>query len=212
MKLIKKSIILLLALYMPRHMFGADHQSSDDFKIILEPCWLDLDVSTIEKQATSQEKWIAVGIITFKKRSKDHATLSHLNLYWQGNYMYNLFGSLYRLPYEKDFVPIEDYLVCDGTWNRAQQLLKLPFPKKQTLGPTNSYCLVLTIPAYLEPLLRGGRFSLAENSIPEQFRETVDKTQLSLNLDILDTTVEKKALHHCITMPRSKAAASTNSR
>lgn len=196
MKRIKNLLFLLLVLCPPWSILRAEHNpQSDDFKIILEPQWQTLDPHITTSLLHIQEKWVIAGTITFKKRSKEPVALTHLDLYWKGAFIHNLFGSLYRLPHEKDFLPVEEHLVCDGTWNRAKQLLKLSFSKKQSLGPTNSFCLVLTMPEAMEPILKHGSFSISNNSIPEQFRDTINKNNLSLCLDALDTHINTQPQH-----------------
>lgn len=140
----------------------------NDFSILLEPRWENLDQDADSTQAFGG-KWILAGTITFKKKAQDTVYLSQLKLRWKGVYLDKLIASLYRKDYEKKFLAIEENLVCDGCWNKAKQVLTLNFNEKEMLGPTNIYLLVLTVPEKQEPLLRKGSFELITNELPEQF-------------------------------------------
>jgi hypothetical protein len=131
-----------------------------------------------------------VGSITFKKKSKEAVNLNRLYLRWKGSVLPHLMGSLYRKMPDRDFLPIEEHLVCDGTWNKAQQTLRLTFDHKESLGLTNVFYLVLTVPSDLELAVRRGRFDLEPQVLPEQFRTATSHQNLSLTLDALDATID----------------------
>jgi len=167
--------------------------ATDDFKIIINPLWYDLEKNSINAEKFGG-KWILAGNITFRKKAKELVNLDHLYLQWEGEKIDNLLGSLYQKNVDKKFAPLEANLVCDGIWNASQQTLKLNFDRKQSLGPVNVFCLVLTVPKSIEQTLRHGKFHIAHEALPEPFREAT--TKLSLNLDIIDVTTS--AMPECV--------------
>lgn len=152
----------------------------NDFTIILEPQWQNLDQNTLYTK-TFGGKWILAGTIIFKKKAKETVYLSHLQLRWKGINLDKLGASLYRKDYEKKFLAIQENLVCDGCWNKAKQILTLNFEKKEMLGPTNIYELVLTVPEELELSIRKGSFELITHELPEQFSICARSKKLMLN-------------------------------
>jgi len=162
----------------------------DDYKIILEPIWQDLE-GNAARSCEFDGKWILAGSITFRKKAKESVNLSRLYLHWTGAKIGHLLGSLYKKNLDEDFLPIEKNLVCDGTWNTAQQTLMLNFSKQQTLGLTNIFYLVLTVPEHLESTIRHGRFDLVDNCLPESFQPCSVNQKLSLALDTIGATVSE---------------------
>ena len=163
---------------------------NDDFKVILEPMWKDLENN--EKKAEEfGGKWILAGSITFKKRAKDTLHLNKIYLQWRGAPIENLVASLYYKEDDEKFLPIQSNLICDGTWNRGLQTLLLDFEEKKTLGPTNIYYLVLTVPNNLEIIIKDGSFNLLPNALPEPYKVVTKKRKFSLaynNLPALKDT------------------------
>jgi hypothetical protein len=156
---------------------------TDDFSIIIESKWQDLE----KEPAKAKEfggKLILVGSITLKKRSKEHVSLSKIYLRWNGCQIENLIGSLYKKELDKDFHPIEEYLVCDGVWNKNKQRLLFEFDEKQTLGPTNIFYLVLTVPEELEKTLKNGSFEIEHSCLPELLQQCTVNQELALSIDV----------------------------
>lgn len=156
---------------------------TDDFSIIIDSKWQDLE----REPAKAKEfggKLILVGSITLKKRSKEHVALSKIYLRWEGAPIENLVGSLYKKELDKDFHPIEEYLVCDGVWNKNKQRLLLEFDEKQTLGPTNIFYVVLTVPEELEKILKTGRFEIEHSCLPELLQKCTINQELALSIDV----------------------------
>ena len=142
---------------------------ANEFSVVLEPKWKNLEQNT-KKTKEFGGKWILVGSITFKKNSKEPVNLNKIYLNWQGKNIENLVGSLYKKKSDKDFIPIQDYLICDSAWNKAKQTLILKFDEKQTLGPTTIFYLVLTIPENIETVVKKGSFVIEKEYLPEQFK------------------------------------------
>lgn len=160
---------------------------TDDYKIVLEPMWIDLDHGHHDpaKVAAFGGIWILAGSITFEKKAKESVSLHRLHLQWLGTDLDNLTASLYRKTPDKQFYPIEANLVCDGVWCKKKQTLLFTFNQQQTLGVRNIFYLVLTVPPELEYTMKQGRFSLLSYTLPEPFRPAAKDDQLCLNLDAL---------------------------
>lgn len=179
-----KRIVYGLLLFISTNIIGlVEKGKSDDFSIIIESKWQDLE----REPAKAKEfggKLILVGSITVKKRSKEHVALSKIYLRWKGCPIETLTGSLYKKETDKDFHPIEEYLVCDGTWNKSKQRLLFEFDEKQTLGPTNIFYVVLTVPEELEKTLKNGSFEIEHSCLPELLQECTKNQELALSIDI----------------------------
>lgn len=160
-----------------------ERSKNDDFAIIIEPKWQDLEREP-EKAKEFGGKLILVGSITLKKRSKEHVSLSKFWLRWNGAPIDNLVGSLYKKESDKDFHPIEEYLICDGVWNKNKQRLLLEFDEKQTLGALNVFYVVLTVPQELEKTLKSGKFEIEHSCLPELLQECTKNQELALSIDV----------------------------
>ncbi len=164
----------------------------EDFSVSLEPKWQNLE----HDQQKSKEfggKWILVGSITFEKKSKELVSLDKINLHWNGTDIDNLIGSLYKKYPDKEFIPIEDNLICDGSWNKTKQTLILKFTERLTLGPITTFYLVLTVPETTELMLKNGSFCLEEQCLPEPFKPYARKRQLSLSVNTTGQNTKKSA-------------------
>src|ERR1700722_13511561 len=127
-----KILFLCLCLARITHLAAVE----DPFVVLLEPCWNCLD----DNDGSCEQfggKWVLIGNITFKKRAaKDSLQLQQLRLHWNGPYIEILNASLYKKnfdPTKKEFLPIDEYLICDEIWNKVKQTLLLNFDAKQTL-------------------------------------------------------------------------------
>lgn len=152
--------------------------AAHDFDVVLEPLWLELGNS--KKAEEFGGKWMLVGSIIFKKRIKDPVCIGTIILRWSGDRLDNLIASLYKKNLNKEFLPIEDNLICDGSWNKSKQLLILNFEEQESLGPTTIYYLVLTVPESLEPLLKTGSFCIDQECLPFPFQQCAHNKNLSL--------------------------------
>lgn len=125
-------------------------------------------------------KWIVVGSITFRKRTREPIKLHALKLKWEGKQLDQLQGSLYKKFPEKPFLAIEKNLVSDSSWNKIHQVMTLDFTDaQQTIGPHTEFYLVLTVPSSIESIIKQGSFSLLNSGLPESFQNRKD-----LRLDI----------------------------
>lgn len=162
--------------------------STEHFDILLKSKWRNLDQNN-HSIIDFGGKWVLVGSITFKKKSKEPLFIDTLNLTWNGKHIDHLVASLYKKNLSRDFLPIEDNLVCDGIWNKTKQTLMFNFDEKETLNPTTTFYLVLTIPNDLEPILKNGAFVLEEHCLPKPFKQ--NSQTMHLSLAIHDATVQQ---------------------
>lgn len=152
------------------------------FEIVLRPLWQSLDN---DKKSSSlfDSKWVLIGTITFKKKSKDLMALNTIMLQWNGACLDTITTSLYKKPHGKEFAPIEDNIICDGIWNKAKQTIIFNFNEKQTIHPTTTFYLVLTIPTDTEHLFKNSSFSCITQCLPQQFQRTSHIAPLPLLID-----------------------------
>lgn len=171
----KRTIAALLILTVMVPMQGGMNHT-EDFIITMEPTWKDLDNGTKKFKS----KWILAGTITFKKKAQEKIHLDRLHLQWDGPKIEHLMASLYTNECLEDFLPIQENLVCDGTWNSNQQKLMFNFEEKQLLTFKNCFFLVLTVTDENEPLLKNGKFDLITTILPEPLKECLPNGQLCL--------------------------------
>ncbi len=151
-----------------------------DCLLSVAPHW-----DNIERNCTHEKefggKWMLVGSITFRKKSKQQTKLESMKLAWHGKRIDHLCGSLYKKLPDKKFLPIEQNLVCDSAWNKARQELILNFKhNKQTLGPISIFYLVLTVPQEMEDTLRKGHFSVVKKELPTPFQSKANLLKIDL--------------------------------
>src|SRR3989304_2055610 len=127
-----------------------------DCHVCVEPKWSNLEQSK-EKEKKFGGKLMLVGTFTFRKRCKECVKLNKLILRWHGENIENLCASLYKKLPEKNLLPIEEQLVCDGCWNKSEQRLIFNFNEEQTLTSVDTFYLVLTVPTTLEKQITKGR-------------------------------------------------------
>jgi hypothetical protein len=151
--------------------------ATENSDIILKSKWKEL-CNNNQKCTDFGGKWVVVGSITFKKRCKQRIFVDKLNLCWQGENIDNLTASLYRKKQAKDFLAIEDNLICDGLWSQKTQTLIFDFDKEKCLDPTTVFYIVLTIPSCTEAVLKKGQFCLENSCLPAPFKECAEKEKL----------------------------------
>ncbi len=150
--------------------------------IKLKPTWKQLE--TVTPSVKFGGKLILVGSITFHKKAKEKCAIERMALEWHGKKLNNLQATLYRKLPEKEFLPIEENVLGDSTWNEKKQMLLFDFADhKQTLGPLNIFYVVLTIPLEIESIIKKGHFSLVTKGLPNLFQQYVREhnTDLAMN-------------------------------
>lgn len=152
-----------------------------DIELHITPHWHNLD-ENVERCEQFGGAWIEAGVITLRKRTKDPINMTHLILSWHGEAeLENLIGSLYqRLP-NKDFMPIEQYLICDSHWQHSGQKLIFKFLKPLSLDSLTELRLVLTVPAGMEEKLKHGLLKVEADYLPDQIREMLENQSAVLS-------------------------------
>lgn len=178
------AIVLSTMLALPIH--STQIPSGVDLQI--EPLWQELDSSTKLDDEQSHSKWMLVAKITLKKRTQDKIELDHLNLAWNGSRLEYLLGSLYELHYNKPFLPIEQYLVCDSAWQAHNQKLQFSFDKMKSLPSETQWYVVLFIPADLENTIHTGSFEVERSTLPSKLQDALQQESLSIAFGKQPTT------------------------
>ncbi|KKP28192.1 MAG: hypothetical protein UR12_C0023G0013 [candidate division TM6 bacterium GW2011_GWF2_30_66] len=157
--------------------------NSDQFTIKIEPKWDNLDKNN--KSKIFKDQWILAADIIIKKTSPEYVSLHELHLCWHGKNgkkINELVASLYEKNSDKNFMPIEQYLICDSTWKKSEQTLILKFEKPKMLFSANKFSLVLTIPKDLINTLKSGYFTLDTKFLPIEYQEYAAVNDLCLYL------------------------------
>jgi hypothetical protein len=162
--------IIIVALFLS---FCSLAEAKEHFEIVLMPEWTLLS-NNKNNASLSGERWVLVGTITFKKKSKEPLALSKLVLNWNGSFLDTMTASLYQKP-----VFIEENIISDGIWNKARQVIIFNFDKI-TLHPTTTFYLVLTIPTTKIDLFKNSCLSCCPECLPQQFKEAAQSLSLPL--------------------------------
>jgi hypothetical protein len=131
------------------------------FSLKASSTWREFTAAPTTKKVKSPDKRVLIGEITLK--SKDSVFLDELVARWRGGNVGNLVASLYtkKITDHKSPVPIDDNLICDGTWN--PQTREFVFPVKKKLVASDTYYLMLHMPAKFEKQLRTGSFEIIQH-------------------------------------------------
>lgn len=175
-----KRIVILITLFGTCFAPFFIH-SNTECEVHINSKWEDLEHST-HRTKQFGGKWIWAGTFVFKKRSRNPISLESLDITWEGQKISKLTGTLFKQEPNKEFLPVESTLISDGQWNSTQQTLHFHFPKKENLNPVHIFCLVLTIPRKLEPVLRKGHFVVNQKTLPLEFKEVTKNKTLSFAL------------------------------
>ena len=164
----------------------------DNFDIIIASTWEHLEEQDKHSQRFTG-KWIKLGTITFKKNSNVNVHLDEIDLLWKGDKIDSLEATLYKQKISnKSFLPIEENLICDGTWRKDKQELLLKFNKRESLASTNIFHLVITVSENLEKQLTNGEFELKAHCLPEPYKRCVNGQCFS----IVQSKQEKQSTVH----------------
>ena len=162
-------------------LLGTFFLNSDNapFELNLKPLWKNLDTNqaTIEKFGG---KWVLAGEIDLRKRTPEPLRLNKFVLRWQGKPLNNLVASLYKKELDKKFLLIQDYLVCDSSWEPTNQRLILHFDHQVLLETRTIFYLVLTIPKEIETSIQEGSFMLESQTLPPLLKNALPKKPIML--------------------------------
>ncbi len=175
-----KKRLLLYGVALMSFAFMLEARKQPACELHITPEWKDLDTEAHAKEFGG--KWILAATFVIKRRDKEFIRLEEIDLAWHGEEIERLTASLFRKELHRDLLPVEESLVCDGTWNRKNQILQLRFEEKEYLQPTTIYCLVLTVPDDLEKQLRKGHFDILPESLPYQLQPAVEKKNLRISM------------------------------
>ncbi|GEM_PF-3323414 len=173
-------IMLFFMMFTPVSILTAKSEKKPACQLFINQEWKDLD--TCERDKTFQARWILTTTFIFKRRDKEFIALDEIDLAWHGPRVKNLVGSLYKKEPDRDFIPLDESLICDGRWIESKQTLQLRFNQKEYLQPTTTFCLVLTVPNGLEKILKAGYFDLIPDTLPHQLKLVAQKENLRISM------------------------------
>lgn len=155
---------------------------SANYQLAIKPSWQILNERT---QITDQlgGNWVLVGILTFKKKAKENIFLDQLEIQWKGESIASLPSTLYKKQADKPFLPLQDYVICDGIWNSARQEILFKLEKPYQLNGSTCFYLVFTIPDHLEPAIRKGSFTIKHTTLPEALKTCLETKRCSLSFE-----------------------------
>lgn len=137
----------------------------------------------LEKRLTTSERFgsklMLIGTVMFKKKSTEQIGIEHLQFAWQGEPIPHLSASLYVKKNNK-FMPLEENLICDGSWNAPKQLITFRFNKPYYLSAHTQFYLVLNLPCELEETIKVGTFTLKKNSLPDIIQSCLNEQACKL--------------------------------
>lgn len=153
-----------------------------EIEVNIKQQWHNLDANK-EQWDEFGGKWIDAGILTVKKRTKDPLSLTHLILSWQGNKIEQLIGSLYQRKPNKEFLPIEQNLICDSHWHQKDQRLIFKFLQPLSLDSLTELHVVLTVPPALEQTLQEGSLKVEADHMPDLMRKLLTQQSVTLTFN-----------------------------
>jgi hypothetical protein len=156
--------------------------NASQYQLNVNPSWQMLNKRT-EIADQLGGNWVLVGILNFKKKTRETIFLDQLEIMWEGEPLASLPSTLYKKQADKPFIPLQDYVICDGIWNAHRQEIVFKFEKPYQLNGTTCFYLVLTIPDHLEPVIRKGIFNIKHTALPELFKTCLKSKRCSLSFE-----------------------------
>lgn len=155
---------------------------SKDIELHILPQWHNLDEDE-ERCVQFGGAWIEAGVITLRKKTREPINMTHLILRWQGPELEHLVGSLYQRKPDKDFMPIEQNLICDSNWQQSSQKLIFKFLQPLSLDALTELRLVLTVPSDMEEKLKSGALKVEADYLPDQIKEMLQNQSAVLTFN-----------------------------
>lgn len=182
-----KRISVLLALLSIGHVVSQEpiesvKTVSKDIELNIMPQWHNLDANE-ERCEQFGGAWIEAGVITLRKRTREAINMTHLILSWQGEEIDHLIGSLYQRKPNKDFMPIEQNLICDSNWQQSGQKLIFKFLQPLSLDSLTELRLVLTVPPEMQDKLKNGSLKVEADYLPDQIKEMLQNQSAVLTFN-----------------------------
>lgn len=178
---------ILLALLGIGHLFAQEpiesiKTVSKDIELNIVPQWHNLDQNE-ERCEEFGGAWIEAGVITLRKKTRESINMTHLILSWQGEELEHLIGSLYQRKPNKDFMPIEQNLICDSNWQQSGQKLIFKFLQPLSLDVLTELRLVLTVPQDMQDKLKNGSLKVEADYLPDQIKEMLENQSAVLTFN-----------------------------
>lgn len=154
-----KAIFLLSSLLLINSLQAKNTTPIDLlFSLKTSSTWQEFTGAHVQGTKKSNEKRILVGEI--KLKSKEIIFLDELKASWCGGKIDKMVASLYskKITDRRSPIPIEDNLICDGTWNPTAK--EFVFPVNKKLVASDTYYLMLHVPKKFEPQLKVGSFKI----------------------------------------------------
>ncbi|MBI2775075.1 hypothetical protein HYX58_03665 [Candidatus Dependentiae bacterium] len=165
-----KFVVVLIALGVP---FSAYCQ----VQMTINQKWKRVD--TAHSTSRYESFWLLACTIEFKKKKTDQSLfLEKLLISWKGAQLEHLHGTLYKKPLEKEFLPFQEHLLCESSWNRQKQQIIFRFQHPLALEAETTLCLVLSVPQKLESTIRTGYFEFERNTFPKTLQGSLAHKKL----------------------------------
>ena len=152
----------------------------------LTPAWKKLATPRILTERSSYHWVLACTIEIKKKGTLENLFLDKLLISWKGTHkLDHLAATLYKKPIDKDFLPIEDYLICESEWSARTQRVIFKINRPMPIDTHTTLCLVFSIPDEKQRQLQEGYFEFERSSLPYLIQQSLsaDPIRLSYHAD-----------------------------
>jgi hypothetical protein len=133
--------------------------AQSSLELTVHKLWQYLDDAGIDPEMYGG-KLVLGGTLEITKRTQAPIFISQIRLMWKGSPLSSLVASLYKQELDKEFLPIEDFWLSDGIWNKHHQYLTLTLDKPLLLEAKTMLHVVFTLPQSIESCLQQGTFQI----------------------------------------------------
>lgn len=128
------------------------------FSLKASSTWREFTNNPSQRGKKTSDKRVLIGEIKIK--SKEIMFLDELKASWCGGNIGKMVASLYskKITDRRSPIPIDDNLICDGTWNPVAK--EFVFPVNKKLVASDTYYLMLHVPKKFESQLKVGSFKI----------------------------------------------------
>ncbi|OQA35756.1 MAG: hypothetical protein BWY54_00446 [Candidatus Dependentiae bacterium ADurb.Bin331] len=146
----------------------------------LTPEWKNLESNRVLRERYGST-WILACTIEIKKITTHQSLfLEKLLLSWRGTPLEHLTASLYKKPIDRDFMPLQENLICESCWHEKAQQIIFKLNQPFALETHTILCLVLTVPQTMVPSLEKGYFEVERSSLPLLIQQSLPSNPLTL--------------------------------
>lgn len=151
-------LTLILSCFIVATSRGKETKPIDFFSLKASSTWREFASSPSQRNKKTHDKRILIGEI--KLKSKEIMFLEELKASWCGGNIGTMVASLYskKITDRRSPIPIDDNLICDGTWNPEAK--EFVFPVNKKLVASDTYYLMLHVPKKFESQLKVGSFKI----------------------------------------------------